>query len=151
MSAHLPVTLRVARRWLHEASERTRAACKAKAPPWRCSQLLWYAHGHGRCCLVWCCLGDAHGSQHPCTAPPVALMRRPHMAWQVLHGERSLYNARGGWDLARFLADADRDDVEAHLANLRCGCGDVGGIAAAAVQRKGFASRACKSRSQFTP
>lgn len=39
---------------------------------------------------------------------------------QVLHGERSLYNARGGWDLARFLADPDKDDVEAHLANLRC-------------------------------
>ena len=42
---------------------------------------------------------------------------------QVLHGERSLYNARGGWDLARFLADPDRDDVEAHLANLRCAPG----------------------------
>ncbi|KAK9824978.1 hypothetical protein WJX81_002512 [Elliptochloris bilobata] len=38
---------------------------------------------------------------------------------QVLHGERSLHNARGGWDLARFLADADKDDVDAHLANLR--------------------------------
>ena len=42
---------------------------------------------------------------------------------QVLHGERSLHNARGGWDLARFLADPDKDDVEAHLANLRCELG----------------------------
>ena len=50
---------------------------------------------------------------------------------QVLHGERSLHNARGGWDLARFLADPDRDDVEAHLANLRCAPGPgrvVGGL-----------------------
>lgn len=42
-------------------------------------------------------------------------------AWQVLHSERSLYNARGGWDLARFLADPEKEDVEEHLANLRCG------------------------------
>ena len=63
--------------------------------------------------------------------PSCGPKRRPHTAWQVLHGERSLYNARGGWDLARFLADADRDDVEAHLANLRCGCDKSGGIAAA--------------------
>lgn len=51
-------------------------------------------------------------------------------AWQVLHSERSLYNARGGWDLARFLADPEKEDVEEHLANLRCGPYDLTCISA---------------------
>ena len=38
---------------------------------------------------------------------------------QVLHGERTMYNVRNGQDLARFLATPVREDVEAHLENLR--------------------------------
>lgn len=38
---------------------------------------------------------------------------------QVLHERRTLYNCRNGWDIARFLADATPEDVEAHLFNLR--------------------------------
>jgi hypothetical protein len=39
-------------------------------------------------------------------------------AVQVLHRERVLYNVRSGWDLALFLADPRREDVEAHRTNL---------------------------------
>ena len=38
---------------------------------------------------------------------------------QVLHGERTMYNVRNGQDLARFLATPVKEDVEAHLENLR--------------------------------
>ena len=38
---------------------------------------------------------------------------------QVLHDRRILYNCRNGWDIARFLADATSEDVEAHLFNLK--------------------------------
>ena len=37
---------------------------------------------------------------------------------QVLHGDRVLYNVRSAADVARFLADPRREDVEAHLENL---------------------------------
>lgn len=38
---------------------------------------------------------------------------------QVIHSKRTLYNCRNGWDIARFLADATPEDVDAHLFNLR--------------------------------
>lgn len=38
---------------------------------------------------------------------------------QVICDKRTLYNCRNGWDIARFLADATPEDVEAHLFNLR--------------------------------
>lgn len=38
---------------------------------------------------------------------------------QVLHRDRVLYNVRNAGDVARFLADPKRDDVDAHLLNLR--------------------------------
>ena len=38
---------------------------------------------------------------------------------QVLHGNRTMYNVRNGQDLARFLATPVKEDVEAHLENLR--------------------------------
>lgn len=38
---------------------------------------------------------------------------------QVICNNRTLYNCRNGWDIARFLADATPEDVEAHLFNLR--------------------------------
>ena len=38
---------------------------------------------------------------------------------QVLHGERMIYNVRDGEDLARFLADPVKADMEGHLENLR--------------------------------
>ncbi len=93
--------------------------------PW---QAVLSVVGPGRCARQ---LAPLHGT----SCGPV---RRPHTAWQVLHGERSMYNARGGWDLARFLADADRDDVEAHLANLRCGSNDVGGLLLHCCAAEGF-------------
>ncbi len=37
---------------------------------------------------------------------------------QVLHRDRVLFNVRNGWDVARFLADPRREDVEAHRDNL---------------------------------
>lgn len=39
---------------------------------------------------------------------------------QVIHGNRTIYNVRNGWDIARFLADAVKEDVEGHLGNLKC-------------------------------
>ena len=46
-----------------------------------------------------------------------------HETWlssaQVIHSKRTLYNCRNGWDIARFLADATPEDVDAHLFNLR--------------------------------
>lgn len=41
---------------------------------------------------------------------------------QVVHGGRTVYNVRNGWDIARFLGDPMREDVEGHLANLQCVC-----------------------------
>jgi hypothetical protein len=38
---------------------------------------------------------------------------------QVLHRDRVLYNVRGADDVARFLADPRREDVEAHAENLK--------------------------------
>lgn len=38
---------------------------------------------------------------------------------QVLHRDRVLYNVRNAADVARFLADPRREDVEDHLSNLR--------------------------------
>ena len=38
---------------------------------------------------------------------------------QVIHGVRTMYNVRNGWDIARFLGDPLREDVEGHLANLQ--------------------------------
>ncbi|KAL4421129.1 hypothetical protein ABPG77_001524 [Micractinium sp. CCAP 211/92] len=37
---------------------------------------------------------------------------------QVLHRDRVLFNVRNGWDVARFLSDPRREDVEAHRDNL---------------------------------
>ncbi len=39
---------------------------------------------------------------------------------QAIHGNRTIYNVRNGWDIARFLADAVKEDVESHLGNLKC-------------------------------
>jgi hypothetical protein len=39
---------------------------------------------------------------------------------QVIHGRRTMYNVRNGWDIARFLGDAVEEDVRMHLANLQC-------------------------------
>ena len=39
---------------------------------------------------------------------------------QAIHGNRTIYNVRNGWDIARFLADAVKEDVEGHLGNLKC-------------------------------
>ena len=50
------------------------------------------------------------GGQVPSSLRPCCL--------QFLHGDRLLFNARGGDDLARFLADPRREDIEAHLENL---------------------------------
>lgn len=36
----------------------------------------------------------------------------------MLHRDRVLFNVRNGWDVARFLADPRREDVEAHRDNL---------------------------------
>jgi hypothetical protein len=38
---------------------------------------------------------------------------------QILHRDRVLYNMRNGLDIARFLADPTRKDVDLHLANLQ--------------------------------
>eukprot|EP00884_Botryococcus_braunii_P005634 jgi/Botrbrau1/15071/Bobra.0286s0004.2 len=38
---------------------------------------------------------------------------------QVIHGDRTMHNLRGPQDLARFLADPTKADIEAHLINLR--------------------------------
>lgn len=38
---------------------------------------------------------------------------------QILHRDRVLYNMRNGLDIARFLADPTRRDVDLHLANLQ--------------------------------
>ncbi|BDA43677.1 hypothetical protein COCOBI_04-6910 [Coccomyxa sp. Obi] len=38
---------------------------------------------------------------------------------QAIHGNRTIYNVRNGWDIARFLADAVKEDVESHLGNLK--------------------------------
>lgn len=38
---------------------------------------------------------------------------------QILHRDRVLYNMRNGLDIARFLADSTRKDVDLHLANLQ--------------------------------
>lgn len=37
---------------------------------------------------------------------------------QVLHKDRSLYNVRNASDLAKFLADPNKEDIESHLGNL---------------------------------
>jgi hypothetical protein len=42
----------------------------------------------------------------------------PPLWLQVLHRDRVLFNVRNGWDVAKFLADPQREDVEAHRANL---------------------------------
>ena len=39
---------------------------------------------------------------------------------QVVHGGRTIYNVRNGWDIARFLGDAVQEDLAGHLANLQC-------------------------------
>ncbi|KAK9914904.1 hypothetical protein WJX75_002108 [Coccomyxa subellipsoidea] len=38
---------------------------------------------------------------------------------QAIHGNRTIYNVRNGWDIARFLADAVKEEVEGHLGNLK--------------------------------
>lgn len=38
---------------------------------------------------------------------------------QVLHGNRTMYNLRNGYDLARFLARPDQQNLEQHQQNLR--------------------------------
>jgi hypothetical protein len=38
---------------------------------------------------------------------------------QVLHRDRVLYNVRGAGDVAKFLADPRKEDVEAHAENLK--------------------------------
>lgn len=43
-----------------------------------------------------------------------------HNVMQAIHGNRTIYNVRNGWDIARFLADAVKEDVESHLGNLKC-------------------------------
>lgn len=43
--------------------------------------------------------------------------RRPARS-QVLHRDRVLYNVRNAWDVAKFLSDPAKEDVEAHRANL---------------------------------
>lgn len=35
-----------------------------------------------------------------------------------MHRDRVLFNVRNGWDVAKFLADPQKEDVEAHRANL---------------------------------
>lgn len=37
---------------------------------------------------------------------------------QVLHRDRILFNVRNGWDVAKFLSDPQKEDVEAHRDNL---------------------------------
>ena len=37
-----------------------------------------------------------------------------------MHGRRTMYNVRNGWDIARFLGDPVEEDVQMHLANLQC-------------------------------
>lgn len=43
-----------------------------------------------------------------------------YLRLQLIHGDRTMYNARDGSDLARFLADPVREDIDSHLQNLRC-------------------------------
>ena len=45
---------------------------------------------------------------------------------QVLHRDRVLYNMRNAGDVARFLADPCREEVEAHAENLRRLAGERG-------------------------
>jgi hypothetical protein len=109
----------------------TRAAWKAKAAPGRFGHLVLHRPWQ----VLLRVVGAGQCARRPASLPSASRgpVRWTCTAWQVLHGERSLYNARGGWDLARFLADADRDDVEAHLANLRCDCDELGEVAAAVL------------------
>ena len=40
-------------------------------------------------------------------------------AVQIVHRDRTMYNARNGEDIAMFLADSSKEDIEQHLDNLR--------------------------------
>lgn len=65
-----------------------------------------------------CLLGLAPAQHTDLTCFSFSLVHPPPPPRQVLHRDRVLFNVRNGWDVARFLADPRREDVEAHRDNL---------------------------------